>query len=317
MTAGDVVLTGGSGLIGGRLAQRLREAGRGVRFLTRDPTRIALRGGDRAFGWDGVHVEAQWLDGAEAVVHLAGEPIFGGLPTAARRERIWSSRVDGARSLVNALAALPPERRPRTLVCGSASGYYGDSGDDEIDEREPPGPGFLAELCRDWEAEAARAREHGVRVCSLRFGVVLARQGGALALMLPIYRVGLGGAIGGGRQWFPWIHVDDCARLAELALERDGVSGPLNCAAPGCVRNAEFNAALARALHRPAFFAVPAFAVRVVLRDVAPALLSSLRLVPAAALKAGFVFRYPTLEAALAEIVSTRTAPETARAAHP
>ncbi|HEU4427247.1 MAG TPA: DUF1731 domain-containing protein [Myxococcota bacterium] len=156
-----------------------------------------------------------------------------------------------------------------------------------------------------------------MRVCSLRFGVVLARQGGALALMLPIYRAGLGGTLGSGRQWFPWIHIDDCARLAELALERDDVSGPLNCVAPGCVRNAEFNAALAKALRRPAFFAVPAFVVRAVLRDVAPALLSSLRLVPAAALKAGFAFRYATLEAALAEILATTPAPGTARAARP
>jgi hypothetical protein len=317
MTAGDVVLTGGTGLIGGRVAQRLRNAGRSVRFITRDPTRVALRGADRAFGWDGVRVEPAWLDGAAAVVHLAGEPIFGGLPTAARRERMWSSRVDSTRSLVGALGALAPDRRPRAFVCGSASGYYGDSGDDEIDEREPPGPGFLAELCRDWEAEAARARELGVRVCSLRFGVVLAREGGALALMLPIYRAGLGGPIGRGRQWFPWIHVEDCARLVELALTRDDLSGPLNCVAPGSVRNAEFNAALAKALHRPAFLALPAFAVRAGLRDVAPALLSSLRLVPAAALKAGFAFHYATLEAALAELLAPRPARGTARAAHP
>jgi len=317
MTAGDVVLTGGTGLIGGRLAQRLRDAGRSVRFITRDPTRVALRGAERAFGWDGVRIDPAWLDGADAVVHLAGEPIFGGIPTAARRERIWSSRVDSTRSLVNALAALSAERRPRVFVCGSASGYYGDSGDEEVDESEPPGPGFLAELCRDWEAEAARARELGVRACSLRSGVVLARKGGALGLMLPIYRAGLGGALGSGRQWFPWIHVDDCARLALFAIERDDVSGPLNCAAPGCVRNAEFSAALAKALRRPAFFAVPAFAVRAALRDIAPALLSSLRLVPAAALKAGFVFRYAALEAALAEILAARQARGTARATHP
>jgi hypothetical protein len=300
----DVVLTGGTGLIGARLAELLRAEGRAIRWITRDAARVALRGSERAFAWNGTKLEPAWLDGAGAVVHLAGEPIFGGLPTAARRERMWSSRIDSTRSVVDSLAALPEARRPRVFVCASAVGYYADSGDDEIRESDPPGPGFLSELCRDWEAEAARAKELGVRVCSLRVGVVLAREGGALGLMLPIFRAGLGGKMGDGQQWFPWIHLDDCAALAQFALTSDAASGPWNCTAPGTVRNGEFSAALAKRLGRPAFLAVPAFAVRSALRDLSTELLASRRVVPAAATTAGFAFRYPTLDAALAEIVA-------------
>ncbi|MBM4383818.1 MAG: TIGR01777 family oxidoreductase [Deltaproteobacteria bacterium] len=300
----DVVLTGGTGMIGARLAELLRAEGRALRWITRDAARVALRGSERAYSWNGTKVETAWLDGAGAVVHLAGEPIFGGLPTAARRERIWSSRIDSTRSVVDALAALPDASRPRVFVCASAVGYYADSGDDEIRESDPPGPGFISELCRDWEAEAARARALGVRVCSLRIGVVLARSGGALGLMLPIFRAGLGGKLGDGRQWFPWIHLEDCAALMQFALTSEAASGAWNCTAPGSVRNAEFSAALAKQLHRPAFFAVPAFAVRTALRDISTELLASRRIVPAAAQSAGFTFRYPTLDAALSEIVA-------------
>jgi hypothetical protein len=306
MSGGEVVLTGGTGLIGRRLAERLRAAGRGLRWISRDAGRIRLVPGERALDWNGVDVDPSWLDGAGAVVHLAGEPIFGGFLTARRRERIWSSRVDSTRSLVSALAALPEQRRPRTFLCASAVGYYADSGDDEIRESDPPGAGFLSELCRDWEAEAARAKELGVRVCSLRTGVVLAPRGGALAMLLPVFRAGLGGRIGDGMQWFPWIHVEDCAALAQFALSSDAARGPWNCTAPGSARNGEFSAMLASILHRPAFLAVPAFAVRAALRDVAAELLASRRVIPAAASAAGFTFRFPALHEALEDVVSAR-----------
>ena len=302
--AGDVVLTGGTGLIGGRLAERLRAEGRTLRWITRNAARVKLGGAERAFSWNGTDVEPAWLEGAGAVVHLAGEPVFGGVPTAARRERIWSSRVDSTRSIVDALAALPAAQRPAVFVCASAVGYYGDSGDDELRESDPPGPGFLSQVCRDWEAEAARARELGVRVCSLRNGVVLARKGGALAMLLPLFRAGLGGRLGSGQQWFPWIHLEDCAALAHFALTSEAASGPWNCTAPGSVRNTEFTAALAKALHRPAFFAVPAFALRLALREISTELLASHRAIPAAATAAGFKFAYPTLPEALAEITA-------------
>ena len=199
MSGTDVVLSGGTGLIGRQLGERLRGAGRAVRWISRKAASVRLLEGERAFEWNGVDVDAEWLAGASAVVHLAGEPIFGGIPTTARRERMWSSRIDSTRNLVNALAALPEPQRPRVFVCASAVGYYADSGEDEIRESDPPGPGFLSEMCRDWEAEAARAKQLGLRVCSLRFGVVLARRGGALGLMLPIFRAGLGGKLGDGQ----------------------------------------------------------------------------------------------------------------------
>ncbi len=302
MTSGDVVLTGGTGLIGRRLAEQLRSEARGLRWIVRDAARVHALAGERVHAWDGVEVDPSWLDGAAAVVHLAGEPIFGSLPTEAKRKRIWSSRVDSTRSLVKALAALPPERRPGTLVCASAVGYYADSGDDEIRESDPPGPGFLSELCRDWEAEAAHARALGVRVCSLRIGVVLAPRGGALAMMLPLFRAGLGGKMGDGMQWFPWIHVDDCVALARFALDAPTANGPWNCAAPGSARNGEFSAMLASTLHRPAFLTVPAFALRAALRDLSVELLASRKVVPAAASAAGFAFRYPALHDALADV---------------
>jgi hypothetical protein len=310
MSAAEIVLSGGTGLIGRRLAELLRAGGHALRLLSRDPRSVATHGGtDRALRWNGTDVDPEWLAGAQAVVHLAGEPVFGGLPTAARRERVWASRVDSTRSLVAALGALEPARRPGVLLCASAVGYYADSGDDEIREGDPPGPGFLAELCRDWEAEAARARELSVRVCSLRIGVVLSRGGGALRTLLPAFRAGLGGRVGDGRQWFPWIHLEDCAALARFALESPLASGPWNCVAPGAVRNAEFSRALAHALHRPALLPLPAFAVRAALREISSELLASRRVVPAAATAAGFAFRFPELAPALADVLAKRRAP--------
>jgi uncharacterized protein (TIGR01777 family) len=305
MSAGEVVLTGGTGLIGQRLAERLRAEKRGLRWISRGAARIQRLSNERAHDWNGVDVDPSWLEGASAVVHLAGEPIFGGLPTAARKERIWSSRIDSTRSLVNALGALSEAARPRVFVCASAVGYYGDSGEDEIRESDPPGPGFLSELCRDWEAEAARAKSLGVRVCSLRTGIVLAPRGGALGLMLPVFRAGLGGKIGDGLQWFPWIHVDDSAALAHFALGCNAAQGPWNCTAPGVARSGEFSAMLASTLRRPAFFTVPAFAARAALKDLSSELLASRKVIPAAAKAAGFEFAYPALHEALEQVCRT------------
>ncbi len=302
--SGELVLSGATGLIGGRLAESLRAQGRALRLLSRSPQRLHSASRDRGIAWDGAHVEPGWLAGAEAVVHLAGEPLFGGAPSAARRERVWRSRIDSTRSLVDALGRLAPAERPRVLVCASAVGIYGDHGDAPIDEATAPGAGFLAELCRDWEAEAARSAEHEVRCCSLRIGVVLARTGGALAGLLPLFRLGLGARIASGRQWFPWIHLDDCVACVELALRSEAARGPWNVAAPGCVTNGEFSAALAEALHRPAFLAVPAFAVRAALGPLATELLASRRVTPAAATRAGLAFRHPELRAALADLLA-------------
>jgi uncharacterized protein (TIGR01777 family) len=235
------------------------------------------------------------------VVHLAGEPIFGGLPSAARRRRIHTSRVLSTRSLVEALGRVAEAERPRVLVCASAVGWYsGDHGDRELDESEPPGAGFLGALCRDWEEAAAGAERHGVRVVRLRIGVALAREGGALALMLRPFRLGLGGPIGSGRQWMPWVHVDDVVGLILLGLGADAASGPINGVAPEPVRNAQFTRLLAEKLGRPAFLPVPAFVLRAALGEIAGELLDSRRVVPRRARELGYGFAHATLEAALA-----------------
>lgn len=302
MDAKPVLVTGATGLVGGRLLQALARRGARVRALSRDPAGAARRLGDdvEALGWDGTLVPVAALRGAGAVVHLAGEPIFGSLPTTARKRRIHASRVLSTQSLVETLGRLPDAERPRVLVCASAVGWYGgDHGDRELDESEPPGAGFLAALCRDWEEAAARAERHGVRVVRLRFGVVLAREGGALALMLRPFRLGLGGPIGSGRQWMPWVHLDDVVGLILLGLEADAASGPINAVAPGAVRNAEFTRLLAAKLGRPAFLPVPAFVLRAALGELAGEFLDSRRVVPRRARELGYGFAHPTLESAL------------------
>jgi uncharacterized protein (TIGR01777 family) len=302
MDAKPVLVTGATGLVGGRLLPRLGQRGVRVRALTRDPERArrALGAGAEAFGWNGTDVPEAALRGAGAVVHLAGEPVFGGLPSAARRERIRASRVRSTESLAAGLGRLAEAERPRVLVCASAVGWYGgDHGDAELDEAAPAGRGFLAELCRDWEAAAAGAEQHGVRRVSLRFGVVLAREGGALALMLRPFRLGLGGPLGSGRQWVPWVHVDDAVGLILFGLDADAAAGAINAVAPEPVRNRELTRLLAAKLGRPAFLPVPAFALRAALGELAGELLDSRRVVPHRAQALGYGFAHPTLASAL------------------
>lgn len=302
MDAKPVLVTGATGLVGGRLLPRLGQRGVRVRALTRDPERArrALGAGAEALGWNGTDVPEAALRGAGAVVHLAGEPVFGGLPSAARRERIRASRVCSTQALAAGLGRLGEAERPRVLVCASAVGWYGgDHGDEELDESAPAGAGFLAELCRDWEAAAAGAEHHGVRVVRLRIGVALAREGGALALMLRPFRLGLGGALGSGHQWTPWVHVDDVVGLVLLALDADGAKGPINAVAPEPVRNRELTRRLAAKLGRPAFLPVPAFALRGLLGELAGELLDSRRVVPRRAQALGYRFAHPTLASAL------------------
>ena len=302
MEAKPVLVTGATGLVGGRLVPALGRRGVRVRALTRDPERARRRlgSGVEALGWDGIDVPEAALRGAGAVIHLAGEPIFGGLPSAARRERIRASRVLSTESLGAALGRLAEAERPRVLVCASAVGWYGgDHGDAELDESAPAGAGFLAELCRDWEEAAARAERHGVRVVRLRIGVALAREGGALALMRRPFRLGLGGPLGSGRQWMPWVHVDDVVGLILLALDADAAVGPINAVAPEPVRNRELTRLLAAKLGRPAFLPVPGFALRAALGEMAGELLDSRRVVPRRAQALGYRFAHPTLASAL------------------
>ena len=295
-----ILVTGATGLVGGRLLPGLLREGAAVRAVSRRPHAARLAAGVEAVGWDGVDVADAALAGCESVVHLAGEPVFGGLPTAVRRERIRESRIATTRSLVRSIGRLGPAERPRTLVCASAVGYYGDRGEERLEESAGPGDGFLAEVCVGWEEEARVATEMGLRVVSLRIGIVLAHEGGALAPLLRLFRLGLGGRIGSGRQWFPWIHIDDLVAIVGTALRDARWSGAVNAVAPNPVRNAEFTRALATALGRPAWLPAPAFAVRVALGEIAIELLGSRRCVPRRALDWGFPFAHERLESALA-----------------
>jgi uncharacterized protein (TIGR01777 family) len=296
-----ILVSGATGLVGRRLVPALVAEGRPVRVLTRDPARArASLAGAAAFAWDGLRWPPKALDALDAVVHLAGEPVFAGLPNAARKARIRDSRIASTHALVEAIAALSPVARPRSLVCASAVGYYGSRGDELLEESATPGEGFLADVCVDWEAVAARAADLGLRVVSLRIGIVLAREGGALPLMTKPFRLGLGGPIGDGRQWVPWIHVEDLVRLIQTAIDDASISGPVNAVAPDPVRNDVLTQAIAHQLHRPAFLRVPAFALRLGLGEISSELLGSRRCVPRKAESAGFSFNYPTLENALA-----------------
>jgi hypothetical protein len=238
----------------------------------------------------------------DAVVHLAGENIAQRW-TRAARERIRQSRVSATRLLCEALSHLP--KPPRTLVCASATGFYGDRGDAILDERSGPGTGFLAEVCQEWEAATAPARECGVRVVHLRLGIVLARHGGALARMLPAFRLGLGARLGGGGQYWSWIALEDVVRVVDLALRDDQLVGPVNTVAPEATTNAGFTKALGRALCRPAFLSVPAFAVAALFGQMGrEALLASARVRPERLLAIGFKHRFPDLDAAFNGILA-------------
>ena len=296
---GPVVVTGGTGLVGGALLERLGERGVPVRALVRRPGSLAGRKGTTEFVWDGIRPPPDALEGAAAVVHLSGEPVFGGLPTDERKKRLRSSRVASTESIVTALQDVPALRRPHTVVCASAVGYYGDRGEERLDETSEPGEGFLAELCVDWESAAAEAARFGVRVCSLRIGVVLSRDGGALPLMARPFRFGVGGVLGDGQQWFPWIHLDDLVGMLLAALGGDAWKGPVNAVAPQPVRNETLTRTLGKLLRRPTFMRVPGFAVKAVLGELSGELLGSKRVIAARAEALGFDFVWTELEPAL------------------
>lgn len=239
----------------------------------------------------------------DALVHLAGESLMG-LWTKTKRERIWKSRVEMTQGLVRHLGTWKAENRPRVLVCASGAGFYGDRGDDLLDESSPSGAGFLAELCVEWEKAAKEAEKLGMRVVMLRTGMVLGPDGGAFPLLKRVFGFGLGGRLGSGRQWMPWIHVKDAVGLILRAVEHDSIRGPINLTAPETVTNAVFTQSLATALHRPAFFHAPAFAIRLLLRGMADEmLLGSQRVNPRVATDSGYTFTHPTLAGALASLL--------------
>jgi uncharacterized protein len=293
-----VVLTGATGFIGKAVAARLSAGGHALRALTRNPqvTQAGLPPGCEAFAWPaGGPVPPEALDGAEGVIHLAGENLAGGRWTAERKRRILASRTEGTRALVQAIGGMA--RKPKALVSASGMGYYGDAGEDPLDESAPAGRGFLAGVCVAWEAEALRAEALGVRTAALRLGLVLGK-GGALAKLAPVFRLGAGAVLGSGRQWWSWIHVEDAAGLFLHALETEGLRGPVNAAA-GAAPQREFARSLGRALRRPVLFRAPAFALRLALGELASSLLESQRADASKARESGYLFRYPDLAAAL------------------
>lgn len=301
-----ILVTGSTGLIGSALVRELKQAGHTVCRLVRPQTNTAAIRGNEGFdvNWDPATGELGGAAvGADAVVHLAGASIAGGRWTPERKKLLRSSRVDTTRSLVNALAKMAA--RPRVLVSASAIGFYGNRGEEVLNEGSPPGSDFLGSVARDWEREAEKAEALGIRVVLPRMGVVLAKHGGALPQMARPFRMGVGGKLGSGRQWMSWISLDDVVTIFRLAMENGDVRGAINVVSPQPVRHAEFTDELAKALHRPALFPAPAFALRLMLGEMADALLlSSQRVVPARLEKFGYKFLHADVGRTLSQLLS-------------
>jgi uncharacterized protein (TIGR01777 family) len=297
----NITVTGSTGFIGNRLVHELLRAGHSIHALGRKrneglPQAVAFT------EWRSTETEppTESLATADAIVNLAGEPVAQRWTPEVKR-RIRSSRVDGTRNLVNGLAK--QSNRPRVLVCASAIGYYGSRGDEVLSETSAPGSDFLAQVVINWEQAARQAEALGIRVVSLRFGVVLGKDGGALAKMLPPFKLGVGGRLASGQQWMSWIHVDDVIGLIQFSLENSAARCPMNATSPHPVTNAEFTRDLAAALHRPAIFPVPRFALKTLFGEMAEVILGSQRVIPQATQSAGFQFQYPELKPALARLL--------------
>ena len=289
-----VAITGASGLIGSALVPHLRNRGDEVLRLVRRPATAPDE-----VTWDPSTgtVDLAGLAGIDAVVHLAGAGVGDHRWTDAYKKTILDSRVDGTHTIVKAMIELDP--RPRTLVAGSAIGWYGDTGDRAVDESAPAGKGFLADVVRAWEAAADPAREAGIRVTHARTGLVVAQQGGAWAKLFPIFKLGLGGKLGSGRQYWSWISLRDEISALTYLLDNESVSGPINLTGPAPATNSEVTSAMGKVLGRPTVFAVPAFALKTVLGEFSTEILSSARVVPRALQTAGFSWQDATVESAI------------------
>jgi uncharacterized protein len=292
-----IALTGASGFLGQQVICAATRRGHEVVAFSRDPRRIVHGSVEtRRFSLE----VAPDFSGCEAVIHLAGENVAG-LWTRAKMRRIIESRVLGTRRVVEGLRNTGPH--PEVLVCASATGFYGDQGDVELTEESPAGSGFLADTCKAWEEEAAAACDV-CRVASLRFGLVLGKNGGALRPMAALFRCFLGGNVSHGQQWWSWIHVEDAATLLIFTVENLDARGPINATAPWPARNVDFTRALARVVHRPAIARAPAWALRLMLRGFACELLASRRVLPAAACALGFPFRFAEVEPAIRDTLA-------------
>jgi hypothetical protein len=295
----NILVTGASGLVGQALIPLLKSGGHRVTSLVR----FKPRGGESLVYWDpaGGKIDAQGLEGIDAVVHLAGESINGRW-NAAKKRAIRESRVKGTRLLCETLAKL--SQRPRVLVAASASGYYGDRGEEVLREESGAGSSFLSQVCQEWEAATKPAAARGIQVVNLRIGFVLSPTGGGLAKMLPAFKMGAGGKIGSGKQYMSWIAIDDLVQIIMFATNTEALEGPVNAVAPNPVTNLEFSKTLARVLRRLAIFPMPAFAVRLAFSEMGEELLlASARLEPARLLSAGYQFRFPQLEGTLRHLL--------------
>jgi uncharacterized protein len=296
-----ILISGASGFLGTHLTKALRQAGHTVDRLVRPA-------GERSAGdvsWDpmAATIDVARMEGTDAFVHLSGAPIGDGRWTARRKEILRKSRVDSTRLLVDALGRL--RQKPKVFLCASATGYYGDRGDEILTESSEPGTDFLAQLARDWEAEARPAERAGIRTVRLRYGLILSESGGALPRMTTPFKWGIGGRFGSGRQWTSWITLEDAIEITRVAIENEALAGPVNVVAPDPVRNSEFTRVLAQALHRPAIFPAPAFALRLALGEMAESLLlASQRVRPERLMAMNYVFRTEDLVTALSAAFS-------------
>jgi len=297
-----IVLTGATGMIGSLLTERWSNSDHSLVLLSRRPPAEIGVAKKQWLAWQ-PGASGDWeraIDGADAVINLAGEPIAGKRWTPKQKEILRSSRVDGTRALVDAIAKA--QVKPKLMISGSAVGYYGPHGDEALNEDSKPGDDFLARLCVDWEAQAQKAESLGVRVCFLRTGIVLAKGEGALKKMVPPFKMFFGGPLGSGRQWMPWIHIEDEIGLIQFLIDNEGARGAFNGIAPNPVTMAEFSKTLGGVLNRPSWARVPPFVLALMVGEMAEMLLNGQRAIPAAASKLGFKFQYPSLKLALASL---------------
>lgn len=299
------IITGGTGLIGRALAAELAAHDHQVIILSRAPERATgLPAGVRAEHWD-THTADGWAplaDGADAIVNLAGESIAAGRWTNERKRRICQSRLDAGRAVVQAVELV--RQKPRVVIQASGIGYYGPQGDREITEDAAPGNDFLAQVAIEWEASTAPVEAVGVRWAIIRTGVVLSVEGGAFPRLLLPFRLFVGGPLGGGRQWLPWIHIADQAAAIRFLIETDNAVGPFNLAAPNPLTNAGFGQILGRVINRPSFVPTPGFAMRLAFGEMSTLLLDGQRAIPKRLLEMGFTFRFPHAEAALRDLLA-------------
>src|ERR1700688_745369 len=309
----NILMTGATGLVGTALVKKITAEGQTVYRLSRVESRKSGAKAPGVFdlpwnpisggiGGSGGSSSLQVPASVDAVINLAGAPVVGGRWTNERKALLRSSRVDTTRGLVSAIAKM--EKKPRVLISASAIGYYGNHGEELVTENSAPGTDFLAELAKEWENEAVKAEEFGVRVVTLRFGIILAKQGGALPKMMMPFRFGLGGKLGSGRQWTSWIVLQDVVAIVQEALRNDSWKGPINLVAPQAARNSDFTKSLAKGLDRPAIFTAPAFALKLAMGVMAETLLGGVRVAPQVLEQNGYRFLQANLDEALKAILS-------------